>query len=40
MKAYLEPHVTEIFGGVLGVNFSADTPGTVSFVTTYADKAP
>lgn len=38
MKAYLEPHVTEIFGGVLGVNFSVDTPGTAGFVTTYADK--
>ena len=38
MKDYLEPRVTEIFGGVLGVNFSADTPRTVAFVTTYADK--
>lgn len=38
MKAYLEPHVTEIFGSALGVNFTIDTPGTVAFVTTYADK--
>jgi len=38
MKAYLEPHVVEIFGNALGVNFSVDTPNTVGFVTTYADK--
>ena len=38
MKAYLEPHVVEIFGNAVTFNFSIDTPDTVGFVTTYADK--
>ena len=38
MANYLAPHVSEILGNALGVNFSADTPGTAAFVTTYADK--
>lgn len=38
MKDYLEPHVVEIFGNSLGVNFSVDTPDTVGFITTYVDK--
>lgn len=38
MCDYLGPHVLEILGAALGVNYSTDYPGTAGFVTTYADK--
>lgn len=38
MVDYLSPHTMEIIGNALGFNFTRDTPGTASFVTTYADK--
>ena len=38
MIAYISPHVSEIFSVELGFNISIDTPGTVGFITQYADK--
>jgi len=38
MVSYLQPHAMEIIGNALGVNYTVDTSGSVSFVTTYGEK--
>lgn len=38
MKAYFEPKIVELTGISSGFNFSSDTEGSASLVTTYSDK--